>query len=273
MESTKTPTLFPEASPIKQLLTWALVLLAVCATTAVPSTAQEDEEIAKLWVLFVGNSQTFRNQVYSIVERMSYAASMEMPVGAERLTRGGETFARHTESTDPDAPLKVLARGGWHYVVLQEHGRIAAESGGTSLPYASRLVKAARDADTIPLFYMTWAYRDNPEAQAQISRTYFQLGSKLNVQVAPAGEAFQLARKTAPDIELYASDGIHASLEGSYLAACVIFSKLYSRSPVGIPLKVPGSDEKVADIDPEHARRLQNIAWRTLKSYKQPNGN
>jgi hypothetical protein len=273
MPSTKTQDCSVRGATIPGVLIWVLFLGIFSTVASIPAEAQGKVPASdKLRVLFVGNSQTFRNQVYTIIERMSIASRMEKPLEPMRITRGGWTFQRHTELRGEDAPLRVMAQGGWDYVVLQEHSGLMVESPGASLPFAGRLVKAAREAGATPLFYMTWAHRNEPETQAQITRANSQLGSRLSVQVAPAGEAFKLAGNTAPDIQLLSSDGIHATLEGSYLAACVIFSKLYNRSPVGIPLTLPGSGEKVIDIDPKDASRLQKIAWQALRSYKQPYG-
>ncbi len=232
--------------------------VAAFATLAVvlPATA---EDTSPLRVLFVGNSLTFYNDLPSIVEQLSRAAGVERPVEAERIARGGDSFYTHTERRDDGAPMKIIARDGWDVVVLQENGRVAAAGGVDSFPFASRLVRAARAAGATPIFYMTWAYRDRPETLPGIRDTYEKLSSRLEVPVAPVGEAWRLARDQAPGIELFAEDGIHPSPEGSYLAACVIFATLYERSPEDLP--------PVA-IDPEVARRLRRIARNAVLSYE-----
>ncbi len=224
------------------------VFAVFAALVASPPPAAAGDA-APLRVLFVGNSLTFYNDLPSLVEDLSRAAGVERPVDAEMIARGGDSFYSHTERRDDDAPLAVIARGGWDVVVLQENGRMAARGGVDSFPFASRLVRGARAAGATPMFYMTWAYRDRPETLAGIRETYGNLGSRLEVEVAPVGEAWRLAREQAPGVELFAGDGVHPSPEGSYLAACVIFATLYDRSPEGLPA-----------ADPQTARRLQQIA-------------
>ncbi len=224
--------------------------LALCPVAAVAETEP-------LRVLFIGNSLTFYNDLPSMVEELSRAAGVERPVDAEMIARGGDSFYSHTERRDDGAPLKVIAGGGWDAVVLQENGRTAARSAIDSFPFASRLVRAVRAAGATPYFYMTWAYRDRPKNLPRIRDTYAKLGARLEVEVAPVGEAWHRAREAAPGVELFAPDGVHPSPEGSYLAACVIFSTFYGRSPEGIPIAT-GAPE----IDPDVARRLQGIAWR-----------
>ncbi len=220
-------------------------------------------------MLFVGNSLTFTHDLPELVERLSIAAGEERPVAAGMIARGGETFYRHSERRDEGGPLAVLARGGWDVVVLQENGRVAARSPADSFTFAARLVRAVRAAGAKPVFYMTWAYRDRPADHATIRETYDRLGARLDVPVAPVGEAWRLARQATPGLELFAADGIHPAPAGTYLAACVIYATLYGRSPVGVPLLLPGGAPMI-DVDAGDARRLQEIAWRAFTDYPQP---
>ncbi len=244
-----------------------IIALLILMTAVLPVTAFGDDDNLK--VLFLGNSLTAYHELPTIIERMASAAVVERPLRATRIAPGGETFYRHSERRGEDAPLTVIASGDWDVVVLQENGRVAARGEGESFTFAARLVRTVRTAGAEPLFYMTWAYRDRPETHATILRTYDLLGSRLEVPVAPVGEAWRRSRETAPDIELFDADGIHPSPEGSYLAACVIFSLLYDRNPVGIPAATPDG-VPVLEIDLDVARRLQEIAWRSVESYQQP---
>ena len=247
----------------------AKTLVGALATLAALGAGSPGAAAEPLRVLFIGNSLTFYNDLPTMVERMAAAAGVERPLAAERIVRGGETFERHVARTDAGAPLKVLKERGWDWVVLQENGRFAASGDASTLPSARRLVKAAREAGAEPIFYMTWAYRDRPETLGKVHRTYFLLASELEAPVAPVGEAWRLARERFPRIELFDPDGVHPSAEGTYLAACLIFSELYGRSPVAIPLETPGG-QKVAAIEASVARSLQQVAADTLRVYPQP---
>ena len=238
---------------LRRLLACAV---AVAALAAVPSAAAGDT--TPLRVLFIGNSLTFYNDLPTLVEQLSREAGVERPVDAEMIARGGDSFYLHTERRDDGAPLAAIADGGWDVVVLQENGRVAARGGEDSLPFAGRLVRAVRDAGATPIFYMTWAYRDQPEALPRIRDLYSRLGSRLDVEIAPVGEAWRLARETDAGIELFADDGVHPSPAGSYLAACVIFSTLYGQSPEDLPPLA---------LDPEVAGRLRDGARRAVVSH------
>ncbi|MCH9647368.1 MAG: SGNH/GDSL hydrolase family protein [Deltaproteobacteria bacterium] len=222
-----------------------------------------------LRVLFIGNSLTFYNEMPSMVERLAEAAEGQR-VETKMIVRGGETFQRHVERDDEDAPLRVLEKGGWDVVVLQENGRAAAAREVDSLPPARRLVEAARRGGAKPIFYMTWSYLHRPESFAQIQRTYYLLGSELGVPVAPVGEAWRLAREEVPELELFDPDGVHPNTAGSYLAALVLYSVLFEKDLGTNPHQLSPIGESAASIPPEKARQLQLLARDAVKIYPQP---
>jgi len=93
---------------------------------------------------------------------------------------------------------------------------------------------AAGGAKTV--LFMTWGYvlgdrwnepHDTYAAmQARLSSGYSRLGEELGATVAPAGPAWAEALRREPSLELWAGDGEHPSLLGSYLAACVFYGLL-----------------------------------------------
>ena len=157
----------------------------------------------------------------------------------------------------------MIEKGGWDFVVLQEHGGHLAAGGDSTFTAASRLVRAAREAGARPILYSTWARKSKPETQDRISETNRQIGSRLQVAVAPAGEAFRRLRATHPDLELYREDEIHGNFAGGYLAACVLYSTLFERSPEGLP-----ADSSSFDVlPPEIVEILRSEAWAAVSTF------
>ena len=224
--------------------------------------AMERRALGPLRVLFVGNSQTSWNEVPTLVESLATAAGGP-GIDATASTRGGETLMGHSERTDDEAPLPLIEKGGWDFVVLQEHGGHLAAGGDSTFTAASRLVRAAREAGARPILYSTWARKSKPETQDRISETNRQIGSRLQVAVAPAGEAFRRLRATHPDLELYREDEIHGNFAGGYLAACVLYSTLFERSPEGLP-----ADSSSFDVlPPEIVEILRSEAWAAVSTF------
>jgi hypothetical protein len=71
--------------------------------------------------------------------------------------------------------------------------------------------------------------------QAAIDEGYLGLAAELGVDVAPAGQAWERALREEPSIVLWQADGSHPSEAGTYLAACVLYARIFNTSPVGIP--------------------------------------
>ena len=67
---------------------------------------------------------------------------------------------------------------------------------------------------------------------------------------------------------LWAADGYHASVYGSYLQALVVFGSVTGRDPRSLG----GQEQAAADlgISPRLARTLQRIAFEALASERRP---
>ncbi len=125
--------------------------------------------------------------------------------------------------------------------------------------YAKKDAEIVRAKGTTPVFFMSWAYADKPEMTAQLAEAYTVAGNANNALVIPAGLAFARAVAKQPELNLYVADKRHPSLAGTYLAACVVFSALTGKSPVG--------NSYLAGIDAPTAKFLQEIAWATVQEY------
>ena len=75
----------------------------------------------------------------------------------------------------------------------------------------------------------------------------------------PAGLAFARSVAQRPQLNLYARDKRHPSLEGTYLAAATVYAALYRQTPVG--------NAYTAGLEADTARFLQTIAWETVQDY------
>ena len=220
-------------------------------------------------VLFIGNSLTYAADLPAMVQGLARTAGRDLVY--EQHTPGGRRFADHVKDAGASA---LLARGGWDAVVLQEQSqwpalpdeRVRSEVEPAALELAAR----ARDASPAAriLLYETPAHRGGdpqlgPESatyegmQERIDRTYRRLAALVDGTLVPAGEAWLLARREHPEIELY-GDAVHPGRAGAYLTACVFHAVLFGRSPVGTPY--------TAGLPPSVAAPLQAIAWRAVAS-------
>jgi hypothetical protein len=209
-------------------------------------------------VLFLGNSYTYVNDLPTVFRDLARAGGQNVETGM--VANGGETLAQHAVST---VSLDAIRGSSWRFVILQEQSEIPALASawqGQMFPAAETLVAAIRATSATPILLETWAHRDGwPEEgldhaamQAAISEGYRSLGTDLGVAVAPAGDAWQAVLRHDPAIDLWQPDGSHPSPDGTYLAACVLYTSIFKISPVG------SSD--MGGLPPDVARALQVAA-------------
>jgi hypothetical protein len=189
-------------------------------------------------VLFLGNSYTFVNDLPRTFRALARSSGRD--VATTMVAEGGETLGQHATS---DASLGAIRRGGWSYVVLQEQSEIPSMPGsraGAMEPAARTLVDEVKRTGARPVLLETWAHRDGwpdngldyARMQAAIDDAYRSIGQELISAVAPAGEAWQSVRSTAPSIDLWQDDGSHPTLAGTYLTACVLYATVFRASSV-----------------------------------------
>ena len=87
---------------------------------------------------------------------------------------------------------------------------------------------------------MTWAPNNGiltnssnigiKQVQKIISNNYHELADEVEGLLLPIGDAFIECIKKYPNIELWEKDKSHASKEGVYLAACVIYTSIFQKS-------------------------------------------
>lgn len=199
-----------------------------------------------LHVLFIGNSYTYVNDLPGTFANLATAGGRMVQV--ESVTNGGWTLgaAPNAFANDPTTTAK-LAGGGWDVVVLQDQSEIPSIPSyfqSTTIPGATNLDAKIHAASPCArtVFYETWGRKDGnatfatyADMQDALSAAYQTLGKLLGAEVAPVGEAWRIVRKNHPEIELYQSDGSHPSLQGTYLAACTFYGRVFAASPVGLP--------------------------------------
>ncbi|HET9580555.1 MAG TPA: DUF4886 domain-containing protein [Usitatibacter sp.] len=221
-------------------------------------------------ILWVGNSFFYYNNgIGNMITAMSKAAGN--PVRSTLVAIGGSGIDWH----DVDGYLKPGSRMGYYSIVdnevrLNKSGRqydtmvvmdcsqcpIHPQLGRIFHEYARIDADTARKYGVRPVFFMSWAYKDQPEMTAQLAEAYTREGNANDALVIPAGLAFARAIERRPGLELYQPDKRHPHKVGTYLAACTAFAALTGRSPVG--------NTYTAGIDAETAAFLQSVAWDTV---------
>jgi hypothetical protein len=227
--------------------------------------------------IFIGNSFFYYNNgMPGHVSKLEKAADPDHKdrYRATMVTIGGSGFDWH----DVESYFRPNAVGSYSFdehnnVVFNKLDKlfdVAVMMDCSQCPIHPRLKTvftefAKKDSDivrahgAIPVFFMSWAYADKPEMTAQLAEAYTVAGNANNALVIPAGLAFARALSKQPELNLYVADKRHPTLAGTYLGACVVFTALTGRSPVG--------NTYLAGIDAPTAHFLQTVAWETVQDY------
>lgn len=197
-------------------------------------------------VLFIGNSYTSVNNLPAIIGNMATSTGDELIYDAN--TPGGFRFLNHATNA---TTLQKIASEDWDYVVLQEQSQLPAFPEFQKItelyPYAEALVDSIRANNSCsePMFYMTWGRENGDPLNCEnapwfctyesmddsIRATYIHMAEMYNTELSPAGAVWRYLRENHPNLDLYASDGSHPSLAGSYAAGCAFYASIYKKDP------------------------------------------
>jgi len=230
----------------------------------------KDPQAKKL--LFIGNSFTYVNQLPMALAALVFDSGTSKQLKVAEIVQGGATLDLLWNHSDAK---KTIADGGpWTEVVLQEQSQRPYKEPELMFKSVQDFDAAIRQAHARTVLYQTWCDRNSLGDQQLLTAGYKTAAGKVGAEVVPAGDAFAICLREQPNINLYDADNHHPSKEGTYLAACVFYAKLFGRTPVGLPFDLSvveqdtGKTLKLFAIDAATAATLQQIALRAVTNYR-----
>jgi hypothetical protein len=237
-------------------------------------------------VLFFGNSFTQgetapavkkNGGVPKLVEAIALVRGNQVTTTA--VIAGGQNWSYHLAQPKTDAALKSK---NWNWVVLQDYSTRPTSAGDIAQFMKDGETFSDRIAATSPkagiVLFETWSrpgrafYREKPgnalsgpeEMMSQVHKSYVDLQRDLEdknpnrpVYLAPVGTAFATVRAAYPEIIVDAPDQHHATAEGYYLAALVLYVTICHDSAKNAPAQVFNG---AVTIPADEAAKLQFIA-------------
>jgi hypothetical protein len=245
---------------------WCAADPAGCLGRAFAAEGSAANSRKSLRVLFVGNSFTRGNDLPAVFAALVTAGQPTLRPDIKASFLWNATLEEHWRKGN--AAKAIAGSGTWDYVVLQEQSARPFLDAQATLEYASAFNNIIVRAKARTVLYMTWVDQGNLALQPRLTKFYQALGRRLGATVAPVGQAWAMSRAERPEITLHGSDGHHANAAGTYLTACVFYTTLLNRSPVGLPadLSDPASGQHLLSLAPQTATWLQNVAGRTVAS-------
>jgi len=257
---------------LAKLAVMAVVLSIAAAARAAPEPRVKEPQVdTPKRILFVGNSYMIYNDgLYHHVRNIARAAHPEL--AKELLYRQAAINAASLEYHDVKSllvPGRLGVKEPFQVVILQGHSA-AGMSDKRRAAFREKVLELNGDilaSGAKSALYMTHAYvkphkQVKPEMTEKTADLYVSVGNEIGAMVIPVGLAFEASYRRRPDLMLHKDyDGSHPNLEGTYLAACVVYASLYGKSPVG------NSYDYYGKIDKATAAYLQQVAEDTVKKF------
>jgi hypothetical protein len=226
----------PRIPRLRRLSLLASLALVVGGCVSLSGPEPPDDAIR---VLFIGNSLTYANNLPATVAQL--AASAGLPP-CHCVAVAYPDFALEDHAVVGDA-LTEFNRGDYQVVVMQQGPSAHPESRVSLVAAAKFFAERFKPEGARGIMYGVWPSASRSFDFDGVRDSYRAAAASIDGVLAPAGVAWQNAWAVDPTLPLYAADGFHPSAMGTYLAALVVFQRVYDRSPVNVqqPAIVNGS--------------------------------
>lgn len=208
-------------------------------------------------ILIVGNSLTGYNELGAMVVAIADSAKVQNPPTVDVYWLPNYAVIDHWAD---GAVQKMIARGRYDVVILQQ-GPTSVGLNRDTLRLAAKLfAPGIRGAGGLPALLSVWPTIDRQQDFDEATRSYEIAAQDVQGAHIPGGEVWRAAWRQNPSLQLYAPDGLHPSVLGSYAVALSIVGILYERSVTGVPTTVRLPTGTLIDFDAATVRILQAAA-------------
>ena len=242
-----------------------LIILSISLLMSVVNYAQTKK------VLFLGNSFTYTFDIPNLFLQMANNAGVSVFV--DSYTQAGIAVANEQVTghiNDPVAQSKITSQA-WDYVVVQDNMGDYVNSTGIPSACGNANVTLynqikANNVCTRIIYFSGWGpsggVYTGDNTQACIDRIFTNmlfLNNNIGTEiVCPIGKSWISSLSAMPTVNLYYTDNVHPSLEGSYLAAATLFTTILKRNPSGLTY--------TGGVLATTAQTMRNIAYSTVTS-------
>jgi hypothetical protein len=245
-----------------------LVLVGVLGCLGVGSTTEPQLSTREgRPILFVGNSLTYVNDLPLIVE--SLADSVPGLTPDQRIAPAMAAFPDFAleDHWAEGTAVRAIDQGRWSVVVLQQGSSALEESRVNLREWTKKFDVKIRAAGARTAMYAVWPLATRQFDFDRVNESYTLAATDVNGMLFPVGEAWRAAWRRDPNLQLYAADGLHPSVRGSYVAGLVIVSMLLDRSPVGMPGRISLRTGVTITIPAAEAALYQEAAAEAIATF------
>ena len=220
-------------------------------------------------ILFIGQSILFSYNTPHIFHMVASSKRPRENYLIEMVAQGGYSLKDHYED---GTALKEIRRERWNYVIIQESTMNQIINYPPYEKYAPFFDAEARKVGAIPIQFECYDESTTDDAHSRMHKEVMKVANLVHEPVIPVGSAWRYVTKYHPTIPIFGPDYHHPSVIGTYLMACVIYSKLYKEPCTGVSIQLEYRDPttgKTLILDTranQQSKLLENAAWAVVKA-------
>lgn len=203
-----------------------ILLMQACGSNDNGITVSDDTVIidpgnGEYHILFIGNSLTYTNDVPGLLEGI--ATTQGISISTTSVAPGGYGLEDHWN----DGAIQPLIESReYDYVVIQQGPSSQAPGRASLIEYGGKIATLCQAHGVTLIYYMVWPSRTNYNNFDGVIANYTEAATLSRAGLAPVGSVWKAHFDSTNDFSYYGPDGFHPSLEGSTMAAEVIFESL-----------------------------------------------
>jgi hypothetical protein len=251
---------------MKQTRMFSLVSIALaagistaCLDTGVTGLEFRNPAAGKA-VLFIGNSLTYYNDLPILVQGLADAAGGDSLI-IEMIAGPDMALVDHWKQ---GAAQAVITGRHWDYVVLQQGPSSTAINRDSLRTLTGMFAPLIAGAGGKAVLFSAWPSEERRVDFPRAAESYRLAAEDVGGLYAPIANAWVEAWARDEALQLY-SDGLHANHYGSYLAALTIYSRIFGKSPVGLPSTLPLRSGITFNVPATLNALLQEAAWAAVQ--------
>lgn len=173
-------------------------------------------------ILFVGNSLTYTNNLPRLVTKL--ATDNGIKINTEVIAYPNYALEDHWNDGQVQ---QLIATKKYNFVVVQQGPSSQADGRAMLLDYGQRLSSLCKKHNAQLAFFTVWPAKANYHTFDGVIKNYSDAALQTQSILCPVGKVWKEHFDTTNDFSYYGPDGFHPSLEGSKVAAQVIYDSLF----------------------------------------------
>lgn len=202
---------------LKIIILFHLLFLAI--DEAVGQKDMHSAEPVK--ILIIGNSLSYTNNLPELLRKESVRKNVQLAV--DLLAKPNYALEDHWNE---GIFQKMMASGGYNYVVVQQGPSSQADGLEMLLDYGQKIAKLCKRKGVQLVFLMVWPSLNNYHTFEGVINNYTVAAKEANAILCPVGKEWKAHFDTTNDFSFIGPDGFHPSVQGSQSIAQIMMKTL-----------------------------------------------